>query len=598
MNAERQTVLINSFVSQALVDYYFIAGSVETRSRVSRLDIQSPGKGFMLTFLQSHALELIGLAIEVIVLLAILREVRELKRHHAALQAHEQQLMAARPLMSTLYTGDDEIMDLAIDFTEQASLIYALGTLSSLRETERHAGESVTDYETRIASVDGRKRSYIASSFNKIVSGCKYRRVFDFAPQNGDQDEISEALANVNFFLRAFDTPRTRAIDLELYHNAETMKGRGDFHFRVSERQLVLRVGGHGNGYANAAILINDTRVIDEFRRYFDSILVAPTTRHVRYEDLETLRELLQKGDVINAKRFLENGKIEPALSDYPQISLLDKKEGKADSHELASTPDHIAETAVLLAAGRGTRMGKTTEYHQKCMLPIGDKPLLAWAIDALCQVGVKKILVLVGYRAEEIVDYISSRRHNTSVEAIRVSAVSTAAALEAVKERVGEQFWFMHANILVAPASLELIEKRYRAFYETKGRYAAAALATVPTTANLTHAVLRKVRRGEVRIIRATRWNGENVHSVIDKETDTLSLGVGLLNRACLQWDRSNDDGLMVEGLIAETVECPVLSVATSRFMHFETEADYRRWSDDADVIRGLVKPSERTYE
>jgi hypothetical protein len=542
----------------------------------------------MLRFFYSHALELIALTIELIVLFAILREVRELKRHQAALRSHEQQLAAARPLMSTLYTGDDEIMDLAVEFTEQASAIYAMGTLSSLVEIERHANETIDEYDSRMASVDGRKRTYIAATLNKILSGCTYRRVMDFAPQSGNEADVVEALANVNFFLRAFDTPRTQAIDLELYHNAETIKGRGDFHFRCSDRQLVLRVGGHGNGYANAAILINDTRVIEEFRRYFDSIVVGPATRHVSYKDLEALRSLLQEGDVLGAKEMLELGdraRMPPnssaAISSNKYQSL-----GDTDQERNCTT-----KTAVVLAAGRGSRMGHLTDHTPKCMLPFGGRPLLAWSIDSLNKLGVERIYVLVGYQSDEIIEYINKNRSDSALEAIRVSPISTAEALLSIKDKLNDQFWFMHANIVVSPSCLIEIERRYLAFYRAKQRYASAALATVPVTANLTHAVLLKTKRGEARIANARRWDGNKIQL---KATNLLSLGVGLLNGNFIDWNHSNNDDLMIEGLIRENIDHPVLSIPTSRFIHLETEADYRRWYDDPEAIERITKSTE----
>ena len=545
----------------------------------------------MLPFLYSHALELIALTIELIVLFAILREVRELKRHQAALRSHEQQLAAARPLMSTLYTGDDEIMDLAVEFTEQASAIYAMGTLSSLVEIERRANETIEEYDSRIASVDGRKRTYIAATLNKILSGCTYRRIMDFAPQSGDEADVAEALANVNFFLRAFDTPRTQAIDLELYHNAETIKGRGDFHFRCSDRQLVLRVGGHGNGYANAAILINDTRVIEEFRRYFDSIVVGSATRRVSYKDLEALRSLLQEGDVEGAKRMLELGdraRTPPHSSAATVLS--NEPQGLGDTYRERTC---VAKTAVLLAAGRGSRMGHLTDHTPKCMLPFGGMPLLAWPIDTLNKLGIERIYVLVGYRSDEVVEYINNNRSEIAVETIRVSPISTAEAVLSIKDKLDDQFWFMHANIVVSPSCLAEIERRYLAFYRAKQRYAAAALATVPVTANLTHAILLKTKRGEARIVNARRWDGNKIEL---SATNLLSLGVGLLNGNFIDWNHSNNGDLMIEGLIRENVDHPVLSIPTSRFIHLETEADYRRWCDDREAILRTFRSNEHS--
>lgn len=53
---------------------------------------------------------------------------------------------------------------------------------------------------------------------------------------------------------------------------------------------------------------------------------------------------------------------------------------------------------AVILAAGRGSRMKAQTEQRPKCLLELGGKPLLQWQMHALREAGAKDILVVRGY--------------------------------------------------------------------------------------------------------------------------------------------------------------------------------------------------------
>ncbi len=55
---------------------------------------------------------------------------------------------------------------------------------------------------------------------------------------------------------------------------------------------------------------------------------------------------------------------------------------------------------AVILAAGRGSRMGAATEKSHKCLTPLGGKPLLSWQTEALRRAGIDDITVVKGYRA------------------------------------------------------------------------------------------------------------------------------------------------------------------------------------------------------
>lgn len=56
---------------------------------------------------------------------------------------------------------------------------------------------------------------------------------------------------------------------------------------------------------------------------------------------------------------------------------------------------------AVILAAGRGTRMGGRTTAIPKCLIPLVGKPLLEWQLAALRAAGISEIAIVTGYRGE-----------------------------------------------------------------------------------------------------------------------------------------------------------------------------------------------------
>lgn len=58
---------------------------------------------------------------------------------------------------------------------------------------------------------------------------------------------------------------------------------------------------------------------------------------------------------------------------------------------------------AVILAAGRGTRMGALTEYLPKPMLPVRGKPMLERKLDRLREAGFDEAFLVIGYRGELI---------------------------------------------------------------------------------------------------------------------------------------------------------------------------------------------------
>ena len=61
---------------------------------------------------------------------------------------------------------------------------------------------------------------------------------------------------------------------------------------------------------------------------------------------------------------------------------------------------------AVVLAAGRGTRMKELTDELPKPMVEVKGTPILESIVRGLVANGVRQILIVVGYRKEVITDY------------------------------------------------------------------------------------------------------------------------------------------------------------------------------------------------
>lgn len=66
---------------------------------------------------------------------------------------------------------------------------------------------------------------------------------------------------------------------------------------------------------------------------------------------------------------------------------------------------------AIVLAAGRGTRMGEITSEIPKPMLPVQGKPMLEHVLDRLASVGVERFLIVVGYHREIIEEHFRNWR-------------------------------------------------------------------------------------------------------------------------------------------------------------------------------------------
>jgi choline kinase len=58
---------------------------------------------------------------------------------------------------------------------------------------------------------------------------------------------------------------------------------------------------------------------------------------------------------------------------------------------------------AIIVAAGRGKRLGVETDGIPKCMVKVGGRPILHWQLDALAAAGVDDVVVVRGYLGDRI---------------------------------------------------------------------------------------------------------------------------------------------------------------------------------------------------
>src|SRR5258707_7444194 len=73
---------------------------------------------------------------------------------------------------------------------------------------------------------------------------------------------------------------------------------------------------------------------------------------------------------------------------------------------------------AVLLAAGRGTRMREMTADLPKPMLEVRGKPVLRHIVEGLRDAGITNFLIVVGYRADAVQNFFGDgSRYNAAIQ-------------------------------------------------------------------------------------------------------------------------------------------------------------------------------------
>jgi dTDP-glucose pyrophosphorylase len=120
---------------------------------------------------------------------------------------------------------------------------------------------------------------------------------------------------------------------------------------------------------------------------------------------------------------------------------------------------------AVILAAGKGTRMRELTQEIPKPMLKVQGRPILEHILDGLKQAGITQVFIVTGFRAETIEEYFQDGRKWGMQIAYGRQVVQdgTGKAPELAKAFVGtDDFLLTYGDILVKPETYAQMLRRF----------------------------------------------------------------------------------------------------------------------------------------
>ncbi len=116
---------------------------------------------------------------------------------------------------------------------------------------------------------------------------------------------------------------------------------------------------------------------------------------------------------------------------------------------------------AVILAAGRGTRMRELTAVVPKPMIEVRGKPVLQYIIEGLRDAGIRELLVIVGYHADTVQNFFGDgSRHDVSIQyATQTVQDGTGRVVQLAKKFVGKSpFILSYGDILVDPVNYKRV--------------------------------------------------------------------------------------------------------------------------------------------
>ena len=122
---------------------------------------------------------------------------------------------------------------------------------------------------------------------------------------------------------------------------------------------------------------------------------------------------------------------------------------------------------ALILAAGVSRRLYPKTYNTPKCLLEVGGKPIINYQLEALSELGINDITMIVGYHREMLVESVEKNFPEINFKFIvnhHYFETNTAYSVYVGKEALSDQHLLMNADVVYPK---ELLSKLYHSSFE-----------------------------------------------------------------------------------------------------------------------------------
>lgn len=116
---------------------------------------------------------------------------------------------------------------------------------------------------------------------------------------------------------------------------------------------------------------------------------------------------------------------------------------------------------AVILAGGKGARLGDLTLEIPKPMIRLADKPLLHHQVDLLVRYGIRDIIILVNYLSKPILDYFGNGSgFGASISYHEESRpLGTVGGITEIADRLTDDFLVLYGDVMIEMDLSRLVE-------------------------------------------------------------------------------------------------------------------------------------------
>ena len=117
---------------------------------------------------------------------------------------------------------------------------------------------------------------------------------------------------------------------------------------------------------------------------------------------------------------------------------------------------------ALVLAGGRGSRINEVNEGMNKCIIPINNKPIIEYNLDALLRLDISEVIIVVGYMAEDIINRYGNNYRGKKIRyVIQWEQKGLVHAIECSKRYLDEDFLLLLGDeLLFKPNHIEMTKE------------------------------------------------------------------------------------------------------------------------------------------